>query len=137
MAETVTGGCACGAIRYEVSAEPIASGACHCRACQYAAGGAPSYAMVVPRPAFAITKGTPRAHWSRSETGNRVARYFCPDCGTPLHAESEAFPQVVSIKPGSLDDPSQFRPMVNLWVSAAQPWHHIDRALPKFEKNYV
>lgn len=132
-----TGGCACGAIRYEAEGAPLAAGACHCRACQYAAGGAPSYAVVMPRQAVKVTKGTPRVHWSVGDSGRRAGRHFCAECGTPLFAETEAYPDVLSVKPGSLDDPSGFKPAVHLWVSAAQPWHHIDPDLPRFEKNYV
>ena len=38
--KTITGGCACGAIRYEVTAEPIVTFNCHCRDCQKTTGGA-------------------------------------------------------------------------------------------------
>ena len=61
---TRTGGCACDAVRYEISAEPVFQVACHCRACQYASGGAPTLAMIVPKEALKVTKGEPRFYWS-------------------------------------------------------------------------
>ena len=41
-----TGGCRCGAIRYEVTVAPVASVACHCRDCQYVSSGGANYSMV-------------------------------------------------------------------------------------------
>ena len=133
--DTIKGGCTCGAIRYELSAEPIMAVACHCRDCQYSTGGGPANVIGMSKAALAITKGAPRAYWSISEKGNRVARHFCAECGTPLFAESAATPDFIGVKIGSLDDPSRFKPAVNIWVKSAQPWTYIDPALMKFEKN--
>lgn len=60
MSTNFTGGCACGAIRYEVSAEPIVMFNCHCRDCQKTTGGPYTPVMYVPASAFKITKGTPK-----------------------------------------------------------------------------
>jgi len=60
MLTSFTGGCACGAIRYEVTAEPIVMFNCHCRDCQRATGTAFSAVVYVPAKAFKITKGSPR-----------------------------------------------------------------------------
>jgi len=128
------GGCFCRAIRYEANVEPAAAGACHCRDCQYVSGGAPAYVIIVPKAGVAVTQGSPRVYWGRSALDNRVGRHFCADCGTPLFGETEANPALLAIKVGSLDDPSLFKPAANVWVSAAQPWHHIDQALPWFTK---
>jgi hypothetical protein len=89
----------------------------------------------MPKAAVIVTKGSPREYWSVSDQGNRVARYFCAECGTPLFAQSAANQEMIAIKPGSLDDPSWFRPTANIWVSSVQPWAFIDPSLPKFEKN--
>ena len=45
MAEFLTGGCLCGAVRYRLSAEPVAALYCHCRMCQRA-HGAPAIAWL-------------------------------------------------------------------------------------------
>src|SRR3974390_2630038 len=104
------GGCLCGAVRYEISAEPIFQVACHCRDCQYAAGGAPSLIVVVPRAAFRVTKGAARTYSSLGDSGAPVERNFCPDCGTPLWSEPKGIGDFIALKVGGLDDPSAFRP---------------------------
>jgi hypothetical protein len=128
----ITGGCMCGAIRYEVTGEPITGFVCHCRACQYASGGAGANVMIVSRADSAILHGQPRTYWSRSDSGAQIGRQFCEECGTPLFSDLEAQPDLVIIKVGSLDDPTVFKPSANLWASAAQPWHKLDEEIPSF-----
>jgi len=131
---TTTGGCLCGAIRYEVSAPPLFQGVCHCRDCQYVSGGAPANVMVVPKTAITVIKGQTRTYWVTGDSGGRVGREFCEVCGTQLFSNLEPQPAIAVIKAGSLDDPSQFAPSMQIWTGSAQPWHHIDAALPAFEK---
>ena len=88
----LTGGCFCGAVRYEVSARPKMTLSCHCRDCQYVSGGAPAHAMILSADDVAITKGKPREHWTVSAKGNRMGRLFCETCGTPLFGKNEASP---------------------------------------------
>src|SRR5215510_7775697 len=80
----ITGGCACGAIRYEVTAEPIVTFNCHCRDCQKTTGGAYTPVFYVPANAFKITKGTPKYFGTTSEMMGDNVRGFCPDCGSRL-----------------------------------------------------
>src|SRR2546423_9224890 len=73
-----TGGCVCGAVRYEVSAKPIMMFNCHCRDCQRTTGGAFTPVVYVPARAFKITKGSPRYYSTPSEMGGHNKRGFCP-----------------------------------------------------------
>jgi hypothetical protein len=125
----------CGRIRYEATGEAVVTGVCYCRECQYVSGGGPAYAIVMLKADVKVTPAMPRAWWSVSDRGNRVARYFCEECGTPLFAENASIPTFVSIKPGSLDDPTLFKPSGSIWVKSAQPWHYIDPNLPRFDKD--
>ena len=119
---TRTGGCFCGAIRYELTADPVFQVACHCRACQYASGGAPTLAMIVPRAALKITKGQPRTFWAEGDSGGKVGRSFCEVCGSPVFSEPTSG-DIAVIKVGSLHDPSHFKVQADIWMGAAQPWH--------------
>lgn len=128
-----TGGCQCGAVRYEAAGEPSFSLFCHCRDCQRASGTAFVAAMRVPATGFRITQGTPKHYASRSDAGNAVSRFFCGDCGSPLYIQVATRPDIVGLRVGSLDDPSGFRPEADIFVKSAQPWDHMDPALPKFD----
>ena len=127
-----TGGCLCGAVRYASAGEPLFSLLCHCRDCQHQSGSADVAAMRVPATGFRITKGEPKLYVSSSDAGNRVTRAFCPECGCPLFIRVSARLEIVGLRVGSLDDPSEFRPEADIFVKSAQPWDHMDRDLPKY-----
>ena len=131
----VTGGCACGEIRFGFYEPVTARVACHCRACQYAAGGGPAYAMVVRKDQFRVTRGHPAEFSVLSEAGNLVTRVFCATCGTHLYAFSEMSPDLCSVKVGALDEPAGFRPKLHVWTSEAQPWHRKHRFTLRFRRN--
>ncbi len=130
-----SGGCACGAIRYECSASPLGMGHCHCRDCQRSSGTGHSSVLVVPAAAVAVTGTPPRSHETRADDGDTVRRGFCPECGSPLFASSGAHPEFLSIKAASLDDPGSFRPTIDAWTSSAQPWDSMSPETLKFEKD--
>jgi hypothetical protein len=132
MVAPFEGGCRCGAIRYTVSAEPIAVMDCHCRDCQYASGGSHATAVVVPAPAFRLTQGTPRRFTSQGDSGRDVTRCFCETCGSPLFSEPPGS-AIMVVKAGSLDDPSWLKHGGALYTKSAQPWAHIDPEKMMFE----
>jgi len=129
------GGCACGAIRYECSAPPLRMVNCHCRDCQLASGSGYSATLVMPAESVRLLRGQCQEHQTTAESGNVAKRKFCAVCGTPLFAASSARPEYVSVKATSLDDPSWFAAEADVWVASAQPWDHMDPAIPKFTKN--
>src|SRR6267143_2309114 len=114
-----SGGCACGAVRYESKAEPVMMLHCHCRDCQRSSGGPFSSLIVVPSETFKLSQGSLRFYGSLSEAGGKTHRGFCPDCGSPILAKPDAVPHLVAIRTASLDDPSWFNPQVDVWTSDA------------------
>lgn len=132
-----TGGCVCGAVRYEVTAAPIMMFKCHCRDCQHVTGGAFLPGLLVPAAAFRLTKGQLKYHFTPSLAGGQHKRGFCADCGSRITGgESDVRPHkpFLGITAGSLDDPSWFQPQLDFFVSDAQPWDLMDATLPKFEQ---
>src|SRR5258706_3796896 len=101
-----SGGCACGAIRYESTAEPVLMLHCHCRDCQQSSGGPFSSFVIVPTEAFKVSQGSLRFHDSPSEAGGKTHPGFCPDSGSPIVVNADAGPQFAAITTASLDDPS-------------------------------
>jgi hypothetical protein len=132
MLAPFTGGCACGAIRYECTAEPLLALNCHCRDCQRASGTAFAAIIRVPAAAFTVTKGAPQFYTVTGNSGNTVSRGFCPECGSSLFSRLSGLPEVVGVRVGSLDDPSGYRPVMDIFVASAQPWDHMNPELPKF-----
>ena len=130
-----TGGCVCGAIRYECSAEPIMTFKCHCRDCQHVTGGGFVPGLLVPASAFRLTKGQLRYHFTPSLAWGKHKRGFCAECGSRITSGESENPskEFIGITAGSLDDPSWFSPQMDFFVSDAQPWDEMNRSIPKHD----
>src|ERR1700759_5075732 len=103
-----SGGCACGAIRYECARAPLAMLNCHCLDCQRSSGAPFASGLIVQTADLKIT-GAPKTHSIRAGSGSLATRSFCSDCGTPLFTQGEVAPQVMSIRFPTLDNPSEFQ----------------------------
>jgi hypothetical protein len=112
MQMPITGGCACGAIRYEAAVEPVMMFNCHC------------------------VRGTPRYHDSDASSGGQHRRGYCADCGSRLTGGQNPAGDsgIVGVTAGSLDDPALFRPQMDIFAAQAQPWARMDPELPKFDQ---
>lgn len=117
-----TGGCLCGRVRYSCSAPPLFMVNCHCRDCQRASGGPYAPTVVVKAESLTVESGAPNSHTVVADSGHRATRQFCAECGAQLFAFSSARPGQIGIKAGSLDDPSWYAPMKDVWLASAQPW---------------
>jgi hypothetical protein len=126
---TISGGCLCGAVRYSVAAEPIATRVCWCRDCQHLAAGSATVNLVFPASAVRID-GPLRDYSSIADSGSRMHRQFCERCGTPVTSASEARPHLLALRAGTLDDPELARPSLTIWTDSAPSWACIDEQLP-------
>jgi len=134
MTRIFSGGCACGAIRYETSSQPIVENHCQCIHCQKRSGtGHGSYLTFPVRGAVAIT-GDARIWRIAGDTGNDKLHAFCGTCGTPVYLTFAAMPELIAVHAGSLDDPSQFEPKLVTYSIRGHEWDAIDPLLPKFER---
>ncbi len=74
----LTGGCACGAIRYEITAMPYLLYACHCTECQRRSGSAFALNMPVATETLRIVKGSPKGWRNVGASGRRRSTGFAP-----------------------------------------------------------
>jgi hypothetical protein len=125
----ITGGCLCGRVRFELDAEPIAMRLCWCRDCQYFAAGSATVNVVFPSGALKVT-GEVRDYQSVADSGNRMHRRFCPNCGTPLFSAAESRPHLVIVRNGALDDTALLKPSATIWTDSAPEWAWIDETHP-------
>ncbi|MDB3856151.1 GFA family protein [Halieaceae bacterium] len=130
----VTGGCYCGQVRYKATGEPLFRAQCHCRECQYITGGSANVLMGMPAAGFEFTKGEAKG-FSRDDIENGVTRDFCPNCGTHLLTRAPQSAELLFLKVGSMDDPSQFgMPDMAIYTSEMQAFHTIPEGVKTFEK---
>ncbi|HZY53101.1 MAG TPA: GFA family protein [Reyranella sp.] len=127
----ITGGCHCGAIRYEVTGNALTHALCHCSDCRRSAG-APMVGWTMYRgDAVKVTKGTPKVYAS----SENARRHFCPDCGTGLFYVNETMlPGIIDIQSATYDDPNAVPPKAHIQVAERIGWMERVHELPTFER---
>jgi hypothetical protein len=131
---SVTGGCHCGAVRYEAQGTPVYVPYCHCITCRKTTG-APVVAFVRFEAAqVRFTKGERKIYASSPEVG----RGFCPDCGTPLTYEADwGGKTVVEVHISTLDDPERFTPDRHAFFGERISWFDVVDKLPRYDTSSV
>jgi len=124
-----TGGCLCGAIRYEISQPRAGAGVCHCRMCQRAIGASLDAWTAFPREAVKFTIGEPKFY-----TSSLIAeRGFCANCGSSLLIRYYA-PEVskfLILMTACLDNPEDFAPTWHGCTESQMSWLDIRDDLPR------
>jgi hypothetical protein len=123
----LSGGCLCGAVRYETDAEPYGAGLCHCVTCRKASG-APMTAWFSVKAEDLRLTGELRKHRS----SDHAVRSFCPGCGTQLLFDDARYPDEVDVSIASLDDPDPVRPEKHIWTRSQLNWVRLADGLPSF-----
>lgn len=134
MTAPYSGGCACGAIRYTVTAEPFVSYACHCTECQKRTASAFGVSLQVPAESVTVEKGTAKTYRRMGDTGNPLEIHFCGDCSSSLFSKPEAWPHLTVVYAGTLDDPSWVPIKANIWTDSALPWVHMEPGTERFPR---
>ncbi|QYJ76746.1 GFA family protein [Shewanella sp. FJAT-52076] len=125
---TTKGGCHCGNIRYQLSADPFDADYCHCLDCQKTSGA--------PFGAWMDFKAE-QVTWLAGEvkeyaSSDNIRRGFCPECGCTLTYRSTQYPDYLTLSICSLDDASQISPKYHIHTHSRQPWLTIQDSLPRF-----
>lgn len=127
MNAPLTGGCLCGAVRYEITAPVTTLRACHCLNCQKHTGSGGSVNAVVPKDNFRITKGEPKKYEdSATRSGRTLSRNFCGNCGSPLFSQRNPDIGIRIVRAGSLDNSDGLKISANIWMTTARSWDLID-----------
>jgi len=130
----LTGGCNCGAVRYEVSAPLIRASYCHCKRCQRRSGAAAS-AQAHPAPGtFRIVAGEEALRvWKPPDGGEK---WFCGECGSQIFGSNPSHPESIGIRLGTFDDDPGIRPTVRQFVAYAASWEPLpDDGLPRYPES--
>ena len=131
------GGCQCGTIRYEVVGDPLMVVVCHCSDCQRQSGSAFGMSFIVARESFRLLHGKVKTFTRKADSGRAATSTFCPECGTQIYQEPDFLKDMVSVKPGTLDDTSFLRPTLQTWVGRKHAWVSLPADIPTFERQPV
>lgn len=131
MTDTLyTGGCQCGAVRYQAAGAPLRVGLCHCETCRRNTGASFGTFAVFRRHQFTLLSGL-TGFFQSSPEGRR---HFCTACGSPTYADWTDSDEL-DIYVGTLDTPDAFVPTYELWTVGRAPWLPAFKGLECFVRN--
>jgi hypothetical protein len=135
MSKILEGKCQCGELRYRVTGTPLTVFACHCTECQRQSSSAFGMALWMKDANIELLSGALK-HWIRSlPSGRSMECSFCPTCGTRLFHKVLGQSDIISIKPGTLDDTRWLKPAGHIWTRSMQPWVLLDPESLQYEEN--
>ena len=127
-----TGGCLCGALRYQAQGEPLYAGLCYCTDCQKASGSG-----FIPFMGFAGSavrfSGETLKFTSKSAKGRDAVRNTCPVCRSLVFGGEAGKDDSFTLYAGTLDDPSAFQPRIAIFARSRPAWAVIPPGLAIFE----
>jgi hypothetical protein len=126
----LTGGCACGGVRYELRSAPFDAGYCHCSMCRRSSGAPVVAFATVPLKDFAVVRGEAR----RRRSSDFGERWFCGDCGTQLAMRVDHQPDTIDFTIASLDSPAALRPRFHIFFADRIPWFEPRDTFPRHDR---
>lgn len=127
----LTGGCLCGAIRYQIEAMPFDADHCHCRVCQKSTGAVVGSWMDFKLEQITWLKGTPHEYAS----SEFVRRGFCQVCGSSLSYRDTRHGDYYTLAIASLDDPNQVSVNYHIHTDSQLSWLKIEDDCPRYGQN--
>jgi hypothetical protein len=129
------GGCACGEVRYRLTAEPLIVHCCHCLNCQRQTGSAFVINLVIEADRVELLAGEPQAvDVPRGKSGKqRIFR--CPTCQVAVFSRYTRA-TIRYVRGGTLDDPAGVTPDVHIYTRSKLPWVELPESAPAFRTYY-
>jgi hypothetical protein len=129
------GSCVCAAVRYELTAEPLALFCCHCTECQTASGASFVLALKMPYGGVKAIHGEAKPFLRPEAHGQERHVFRCPRCLAALWSERLDSKEMITVYAGTLDSSSTLRPVAHIWTSDAQPWITLPEESLRFPEN--
>jgi hypothetical protein len=130
----LTGGCGCGAVRFEVTAPLVSSSYCHCTRCQHRTGTAVSANARAEPGSFRIVAGEEHLRTWAPEGG--AEKVFCGECGSALFSRRAGGRDPIGVRLCAFDGDPGIRPQWHQYVAYAAPWEHLpDDGLPRYPES--
>jgi hypothetical protein len=131
------GGCACGRIRYRLTASPLIVHACHCRDCQKQTGSAFVLNIWIEKNRVEADHSLPKSVMLTAGSGKPHEVFFCGDCGTRLWSKYHAAPgDTLLLRVGTLDHAEMVEPNVHIFTRSKLPWFELPPGAVAFEAFY-
>ena len=131
----IIGGCLCDSVRYTCDAGSLGQGVCHCKDCQKQSGTVFSMFIDAPREALQLSGRPLKSYTNKGDSGGKVIRWFCDQCGSPVLCEGETHPDLLFINAGTLDNANAFEPEEEIWTQSKLAFANISGAIQSYARN--
>jgi len=129
----LTGGCGCGAVRFELSQPLVSASYCHCTRCQRRTGTAAAISARAAPGSFHVVQGEEHLRAWAPEDG--FEKFFCALCGSALYSRNPRDHSTIGVRFGAFDGDPGIRPQWHQFVAYAAPWEPIpDDGLPRYDE---
>jgi hypothetical protein len=135
MSVTREGGCACGAIRYRLTSEPLFVHCCHCLNCQRQTGSAFVVNVLIEADRVELLGGDPQRVAVPRGGGKKQQIWRCPTCQIALYSQY-TYRAIRFVRAGTLDEPASIAPDVHIYARSKLPWVAIPESVPAFPVYY-
>jgi hypothetical protein len=129
------GGCACGAVRYRLTSEPLFVHCCHCLNCQRQTGSAFVINVLIETDRVQLLAGEPQPVAVPRSGGKNQQIWRCPACQTAVFSQYTSA-RIRFLRGGTLDDPAAVAPDVHIYTRSKLPWVTLPDSVPAFEVYY-
>jgi hypothetical protein len=129
------GGCACGAVRYRLTAEPLFVHCCHCLNCQRQTGSAFVINLLIEADRVELVSGQPQPVDVPRDDGSSQRIYRCSACEVAVYSEYGR-PEYLFVRGGTLDEPRGITPDVHIYTKSKVNWVVLPESVPAFEEFY-
>ena len=129
------GGCACGAVRYRLTSDPLFTHCCHCLNCQRQTGSAFVINLLIEADRVELLSGDPQPVDVPRDDGSKQRIFRCPTCQVAVFSEYGR-PEVRFVRGGTLDNPSEVTPDVHIYTRSKVGWVTLPDSAPAFEDYY-
>ena len=129
------GGCACGAVRYRLTSDPLITHCCHCLNCQRQTGSAFVINLLIEADRLELLAGDPQPTDAPRDDGSMQRIFRCPICQVAVFSQYGSA-KVQFVRAGTLDQPSGIAPDVHIYTRSKLGWITLPDSVPAFEEFY-
>ena len=133
--QSLTGGCICGQVKYQITDKPLFTQACHCKDCKVLTGSSYVVNSSILENTL-IIEGEVSSTELKAGSGASCKTYFCAKCGTYVYADYDSAVGRLTVRTKTLDNPEKFPPQVHIFTKDKDPWLNLSEGVICFQEMY-
>ena len=133
--QSLTGGCICGQVKYQIIDKPLFTQACHCKDCKVLTGSSYVVNSSILENTL-IVEGEVSSTELKAGSGASYKTYFCTKCGTYVYADYDSAVGRLTVRTKTLDNSEKFPPQVHIFTKDKDPWLNLSEDVICFKEMY-